>query len=295
MFDDNLKNSSGMVPANLPLAKEPEDMFANLDKSNNPMAIPAESVNNGESSGLPNALASGKLKIKEPPANGVLGAFPSTPPTMATPNNISQTPPVYTMKEPVLGKIILLIFLLLLLGGLGYGGYWFYSQYFVSSVGNGNDNQSAVVNDNQLPSSNQPVKTDSVVTPVVTNTVNTENEQTNDEIDMATGTNVVQDASNDKVLFGEPVDSDRDGLDDIREKALSTDLNSADTDGDGVNDGDEVNIWHTDPKNPDTDGDSYFDGQEIKNGYNPRGDGKIFDTIVSSASDDNSTSNKNNL
>lgn len=292
MFDDNLKNSPGTAPANLPLAKEPEDMFANLDNSNKPMSMPTATANSNGTSDIPNALASGKLKIKEPIASGVLGAFPNNPPTAAPQNNVSQTPPVYTMKEPVLGKIILLMFLLLLLVGLGYGGYWFYGQYFVQSVNGENNNQSAVSNENeQVPSSSQPVKTENMSTTTNTNVVNSENEQANDDTDMTTGTNVVQDASNDKVLFGEPVDSDRDGLDDIREKALGTDLNSADTDGDGVNDGDEVNIWHTDPKNPDTDGDGYPDGQEIKNGYNPRGDGKIFDTIVSNTND-NTTSNK---
>lgn len=47
------------------------------------------------------------------------------------------------------------------------------------------------------------------------------------------------------------VDSDNDGLDDKTEAALGTDINKADTDGDG-----------------------YKDGEEVKNGYNPKGAGK---------------------
>lgn len=70
------------------------------------------------------------------------------------------------------------------------------------------------------------------------------------------------------------VDTDKDGLTDIRERELGTDPKLADTDGDGVNDGDEVSTFGTNPMNPDTDGDGYTDGVEMKNGYNPRGSGK---------------------
>jgi hypothetical protein len=80
-----------------------------------------------------------------------------------------------------------------------------------------------------------------------------------------------------KLLFGEPVDSDGDGLTDDREKELGTDPTNWDTDHDGLSDYDEVTIWKTDPKNPDTDGDTYQDGAEVKNGYNPAGPGKIFE------------------
>lgn len=70
------------------------------------------------------------------------------------------------------------------------------------------------------------------------------------------------------------LDSDHDGLTDQRERELGTDPFKADTDGDGLNDGDEVLKYGTNPLNPDTDGDGYPDGVEVKNGYNPRGPGK---------------------
>ena len=43
-----------------------------------------------------------------------------------------------------------------------------------------------------------------------------------------------------------------------------------DTDGDGLNDGDEVNTYDTDPKNEDTDGDELSDGDEIAIARTPK-------------------------
>ena len=49
----------------------------------------------------------------------------------------------------------------------------------------------------------------------------------------------------------------------------------ADTDGDGVNDSDEINIYYTNPDNPDSDGDGYNDWIELNNGYSPYSGGKM--------------------
>ncbi len=58
-------------------------------------------------------------------------------------------------------------------------------------------------------------------------------------------------------------DSDGDGLNDAEEiEIYGTDPFSADTDNDGLADGQEVISYGTDPKNPDTDGDGILDGQE---------------------------------
>lgn len=71
-------------------------------------------------------------------------------------------------------------------------------------------------------------------------------------------------------------DSDRDGLSDVRETQLGTDPNNPDTDGDGLFDKEEVDVYKTNPLNGDTDGDTFSDGSEVKNGYNPSGPGKIL-------------------
>jgi outer membrane protein OmpA-like peptidoglycan-associated protein len=58
-------------------------------------------------------------------------------------------------------------------------------------------------------------------------------------------------------------DADGDGLLRSEEKRLGTDPNKADTDGDGLNDGDEVKKYHTNPLKFDTDGDGLSDGDEV--------------------------------
>jgi hypothetical protein len=64
-------------------------------------------------------------------------------------------------------------------------------------------------------------------------------------------------------------DLDRDGLTNLQEYLLGTDIRNPDTDGDGLKDGDEVNIHHTNPLIADTDGDLIPDGVEIQTGTNP--------------------------
>ncbi|HUN65033.1 MAG TPA: OmpA family protein [Bacteroidota bacterium] len=58
-------------------------------------------------------------------------------------------------------------------------------------------------------------------------------------------------------------DPDGDGLTNDEEKKLGTDPHNADTDGDGLSDGDEVNKYKTDPLKADSDGDGLSDGDEI--------------------------------
>lgn len=64
-------------------------------------------------------------------------------------------------------------------------------------------------------------------------------------------------------------DPDRDNLTNLQEYQLGTNLRNPDSDGDGLSDGDEVNLHHTNPLVADTDGDGIPDGVEIQNGTNP--------------------------
>ena len=71
------------------------------------------------------------------------------------------------------------------------------------------------------------------------------------------------------VVLVDPVDSDGDGIPDVFEPGLGTDPNDADSDDDGISDGDELggdltfNVGvDTDPTSADTDGDGVQDGTE---------------------------------
>lgn len=51
-----------------------------------------------------------------------------------------------------------------------------------------------------------------------------------------------------------------------------------DSDGDGLTDALESNVYFTDPLKADTDGDGWDDKTEIENGYDPRGPGRLYET-----------------
>ena len=77
------------------------------------------------------------------------------------------------------------------------------------------------------------------------------------------------------VLKSKPKDSDGDELLDSDEISYGTNPYSADTDGDGLSDLEELKTYFTDPRAADTDNDGFSDGDEVRSGYNPKGDGKL--------------------
>ncbi len=251
MFDD--QQNAGGVPGNLPM--EPVDMFAGTEKDLGGEDLPPEIPQ------TPNALSAGLLKKKDSSASDMNNAAPAT---------VSGS--MYEMKQPVLGKILLLVFLVAALGGLGFGGWYFYNKFTAA----------------KSPAVTETKNTN--ITPVVTEPV-VENNQPNEPVTNSTvsSSEVSASMNNDKILFGESVDSDHDGLDDVREKQLGTDSRKADSDSDGLNDGDEVIIWKTNPLNSDTDGDTYADGSEVFHGYNPLGSGKLFNVPTSTATSASTT------
>ncbi|MDT8325362.1 MAG: OmpA family protein, partial [Bacteroidota bacterium] len=76
-------------------------------------------------------------------------------------------------------------------------------------------------------------------------------------------------------------DTDGDGLEDGDEVHIhKTDPASADSDGDGLSDGEEVLKYKTDPLRADSDGDGRSDGSEIGSGSDPYGSDSDGDGIV---------------
>ncbi|HET9777144.1 MAG TPA: hypothetical protein VFP77_11290, partial [Gemmatimonadaceae bacterium] len=64
-------------------------------------------------------------------------------------------------------------------------------------------------------------------------------------------------------------DPDGDGFTNLEEFQRGTDPRNPDSDGDGLKDGDEVNVYHTNPLLYDTDGDGIGDGLEARTGSDP--------------------------
>jgi hypothetical protein len=189
----------------------------------------------------PNALSAGVLKKKT--------AEPATQIYEQTASSQQSEAVSYGVKKPVLGKILASIFIILFVGGVVFGSMWMYTKYFKTTDGKKPNNEK---------------------TNVTTSTTTTNNPLTSTSTDK-------NNSANDS-LFSDQVDSDKDNLTDDREFELGTNQNKPDTDGEGLNDGDEVLIWRTDPRLPDTDGDGYKDGEEVKNGYNPLGQGRLLES-----------------
>lgn len=278
MFDDQPTNNNRQVPPNLPL-DEPEDMFAPTDiggdRSPETTGAPDE----------PSALEAGVLRPKiapQPAASHISSnsaAREAVPPLAFTPPNYQVLPPELdqrdTMNSPITSEPaltrrgltgLITVAVLLILGG---GGAWVYVKFV-----RGSEEKVTPVIEIQKPT---PTSVSTPLESVNQPVVQLELPLTPGLANPPTSSPTVDD----KILFGEPVDTDSDGLDDVREADLKTDPLNWDTDSDQLGDGDEVISWKSDPLNPDTDKDTYPDGQEVKNGYNPTGPGKIFDPNAS--------------
>ncbi|MBT4153402.1 MAG: hypothetical protein HOE53_02010 [Candidatus Magasanikbacteria bacterium] len=163
----------------------------------------------------------------------------------------------YTIKEPTLSRGIMTIIIIIIVSTILGAGGWFVYRLVQSS--------------SETPS-------DSFV-PTVINNEPAVPEDPTDQIDEGSTITVPdivgQESLDEQILYGEPSDTDEDGLSDEEEIRGGTDPELWDTDDDGLSDGDEVLIWSTNATNPDTDGDGYLDGAEVKAGYNPNGPGRF--------------------
>ena len=168
-----------------------------------------------------------------------------------------------------LHKLIVPLSLVAILLLLGVGGVWGYRYLMAmiapSSLDTLNSDIPLVPDDTNTPKA--PVEP-AVVPP---QTVPDEQVVTPEPVEPAVpATNSTTPADNGQ-------DRDKDGLTDAEEIQLGTDVNNVDSDEDGLFDREEVKVYKTDPLNPDTDGDGYKDGEEVSAGYNPNGDGKLYE------------------
>ncbi len=94
--------------------------------------------------------------------------------------------------------------------------------------------------------------------------IDSDNDGMPDWWEIENGLNLLLDDSDD--------DPDNDGLTNYQEFYCRTDPMQADTDGDGLSDGEELSVYFTDPLLVDTDGDGMPDGWEIEYGLNQLSD-----------------------
>lgn len=204
-------------------------------------------------------LPESEKKSQEKPVEDILaqvepakaGSSPLTP--LKKEESIKITPPVAPFADlpeegssELRGKIITALVVIIALGLVAFGGWLAYSRWFKGKSVSEKINTAGV---NIGPEKTQPVvNANTNIAPV--NNVNT---------------------------FLKEEDFDHDGLADNEEKELGTDPRDIDSDNDGLFDREEVKLYKTDPLKPDTDSDGYRDGEEVKNGYNPKGPGKLLE------------------
>ncbi len=260
MFDDipSTTPAKGSTPSNLPIG-EPEDMFSAVDtmvqseeappRAQQPdIVMPAQSVEEGvDRSPMANtsAVSAGILKPKM--------STPVPKPQSYDDHLDALTSPEMARESAPRGSrmIFIVIACVCVVGLIGGVAYLVYSMIFAPN--------------------------DETVEPgVIAPTSTTAGQIPNDT--GITADQVIGEESDREVLFGAPIDSDEDGIDDSIEKTIGTDVQKKDTDADGLSDGDEILVWKTNPLNADTDGDTYPDGTEVTSGYSPLGPGKLFTT-----------------
>ncbi len=292
MFDDVQPPKSGNTPPNLPIG-EPEDIFDAADSdqgfqetvpASDPAYAPQPSV-------LANtALDAGilKPKIETSAVDTPLPPLrPSIEPTVPRPSPESVEP--YTMHTPSapflaeergvmenqMGapqeapfsgrKILMIIITLVILIVIGFGSLWIYTSFIKKNTTENNFIPTDTSSEDTVPDLIDTIPDSTIGNPTSTN-------------------------PEDSILFGEPVDTDSDGIIDIDEVEFGTNTLSWDTDSDSLSDGDEVMVWQTNPLIFDTDNDGYSDGVEVSNGYNPTGPGKLFETSTSTTATVTTTS-----
>ncbi len=195
-----------------------------------------------------------------PVKSEIKSALPTPPPiipkSIPTPSPIASTPfkneppkippakPVKTSGSGMFGKAILVIVILVLLGGV----VWQWWQ--LNDLKKGLDVKSI----SDLSKSVTDLQTE-------IGNIKTETDNLTKLADLETALNTLQTA------LGEV---DLSGL-----SNLILLVKEYDADNDGLSDYEEKFTYQTDLKNPDTDGDGYQDGVEVDNGYNPKGEGKL--------------------
>ncbi len=235
----------------LPKAAAPQPMVKSIAK---PSAIPSAVV--PIQAGQSSKDESDGMVYKTMPRGYMAPTFRSIPNATAP---ADQPQPIVTGGEPkksffggtnknlIIGGIVALV---LIIGGIG--GYLIFSKKTPSSV-----------NTNTPPAGGTNNNGGTAVTPPVSN-IDVSWIQDNFGLTAAC-------SADNQSICGDSADPDKDGLTNLQEFTLLTDPNSVDTDKDGISDGDEVNVFSTDPNSAHTAGIAKFtDAGDLKYKYNSK-------------------------
>ncbi len=170
--------------------------------------------------------------------------------------------------EPAGGsrKYFIVGFLVLLLIGIGVGGYFAYVKF--SSMVSETEEQPAAVetsDDTAAPAAVKPA-------------VETAETATTTEVAAATST-----ATTSPLAGVETATTTPEAVATTTPAATTTAVaadRTKDSDSDGLTDYEETNFYQTNLSIADTDGDGFSDGAEVKNGFNPLGAGKMIDNKI---------------
>lgn len=285
MFDDHKPtNQPAGVPGNLPIG-EPDDMFSDVEQTIDvpPVLVPSLNTQTVVNS----ALGAGVLKpMQQASQPSSMYSKPNPASVSAPAGNEPQAPglpPVlgsneqYTLKEPRMSRgIMVVIIVIVIVVVIGGGGLLIYSKFIKGS--SQKTFETLQIDSTTVPAfiEDSSVTESDIIAPQVPNDIS-ENFVSESNAPTTKESNISNELIDETLLFGGTVDSDNDGLDQLQEAEHGTDPNHWDTDSDGLSDGEEVIIWGTDPLNSDTDNDGFEDGEEVKAGYNPKGNGKLFE------------------
>ncbi|MFA6097999.1 MAG: hypothetical protein WCV50_04335 [Patescibacteria group bacterium] len=176
--------------------------------------------------------------------------LPPEPPAtkFSIPSSLPPEPPKPSKRKYIMISLMIFAILAVLIAGA------ILILQYVTNTNNANNENTEVnansevnVNANSNTNLNRNANTNASNLNLNTNQALNSNLNTNLNTNTAANLNSNANANTNQVL-----DSDGDGLSDLREK-----------------------LYDADPKNPDTDGDGYLDGAEVDAGYNPNGTGKL--------------------
>jgi len=241
----NPQPSAGQTPPPAPV-REPEDIFAGTDRAGTAAAKPPQ------------------FQPKNPAGNQTAGQAQAIPQTSAQMPGAQTAKGGQNKKYLIIGVVAIVALVVIFIAMVVL-------TYFKA--------QEPVTQTNALPATPSG-QNETVTVPEAATDVAVPDETGTQTAEQSTTTPNANDAAaeqDSELILDEITDSDGDGLMDGEEKRLGTDPNNPDTDGDGLTDRQEVRVYRADPLNADTDSDGYNDGEEVNNGYNPKGDGKLYE------------------